>query len=378
MPRRQVLRSCAALVLWALATSCSAPVPPQDPRDVIELRWIKGHARESRADVETGLLWGLSLLGAQLPRDAAVVRWSGERLTLDLAQARVLDGTQDAWRQLLGEMKASGEYRAHGALDVGRFMAVTLGDSARYYALTNATPDYSNARARFQFETRSAAILQSAVAKAGRRIDLARANDVTQLAFVAFEGRGSLGDGSFVAHEMELLDVMPNGQLRFALYGLDGRLKTAASPAITAAGKPAKCMWCHESKLQPTFVDFPAARGYYSRGEFDAAIAARRELLQDYRRGLRAQIDYDKLQDHTFAELLYLTFEEPTRARLAHEWGVTDARAAELLRGKPTHAQVEFPWLGQELYRREDVDALAPYAVLPAPRSVREPDEALP
>lgn len=362
----------------ALLLACAAGLngcardsgPPSDPRDVIELRWVKAYPRESRSDVETGLLWGLSLLGAELPADARVIRWHDDQVTVDLARARVLDGTQPAWRSFIASLKASGEYRERGALDVGRFMTLALG--SHYYELTGAVPGYAAARARYRFDERPAAIVHSAVALGSRRIDISEADRAEQVAFVGYEGHGSFADGSFAPHELELLDTMPNGQIRFALYDLDGHLKAAATPELTAAGRPAKCMWCHESHLQPTFVDYPPVSGFYGRAEFEAKVAQRQALLNAYRDGLKTQIRYRNLQDHTYAELLYLTFEEPSRERLALEWGVSVDRAAEILRGKPTHAQAEFHWLGSELYWREDVDGLAPYAVLAAPRDVRE------
>ena len=361
------------LAMAALLVSCARDAgPPTDPRDVIELRWVKAYPRESKSDVETGLLWSLSLLGARLPRDAAVVVWHGDRMTLDLAHAQVLEGTGPAWRQLVAAMKGSGEYRVHGALDVGRFLAVALGSSNHYYALTGANPHYADARARYHFESKPAAIARSAVALGNRRIEISAAHDAAQIAFVAYEGHGSLADGTFVPRELELLDTMPNGQLRFALYDLDGHLKNGASKDLTTAGKPAKCMWCHESGLQHTFIEFPGVAGFNDRREFDALVAQRRDLLLAYRDGLDTQIEYRHRQDHTYGELLYLTFEEPSRERLAAEWGVSIDRAAELLRGKPTHAHAEFAYLGRELYQRADVDNLAPYAVLRAPLSIRE------
>ena len=45
--------------------------PPSDSRDLIQLRWIKAYPGESRGDVETGLLWGLSLAGAENCRAAS-------------------------------------------------------------------------------------------------------------------------------------------------------------------------------------------------------------------------------------------------------------------------------------------------------------------
>lgn len=373
--RRARYRPGLGLLVLVLLSACARDTgPPSDPRDVIELRWVKAYPLESRVDVQTGLLWGLSLAGAHLPRGKRVIDWHGDRLTLDLARAQVIEGTQAAWRDLLATLKASGEYRAQGAVDVGRFMAIMLGDAQRYYALTGALPDYPAARARYRFDERAAAIVTSGVALGSRRIDLSLADTARQLAFVGFEGHGSFVDGSFVPREMELVDVMGNGQLRFALYGLDGRLKDGASPDLTRAGKPGKCMWCHESGLMVNLVDYPAVSGFYGRGEFDAQITRRRALLREYRDTVDTQIEYHNAQDHTYAELLYMSFEEPSRVRLAREWGVSIERAAELLRGKPTHAQPEQPRLGNELYRREDVDALAPYAVLAAPRSIREPD----
>jgi hypothetical protein len=362
-----------ALFMVLLIAACARDAgPPSDPRDTIELRWLKAYAKESRSDVETGLLWGLSLLGARLPSGAQVIRWHDNRMTLDLGRAQVMEGTRPAWRQLIVAMRSSGEYQSCGALDVGRFMALTLGSPNHYYALTGAMPNYNAARARYRFDSKPAAIVRSAVARGSRRIDLSIADDASQLAFVAYEGKGSFVDGTFVPHEMELVDMMPNSQLRFALYDLDGNLKGGASPDLTAAGKPAKCMWCHESGLQSTYIEYQPVSGYYDRHEFDALIAKRRELLLAYRDRLDTQIKFRNRQDHTLAELLYITFEEPSRERLAGEWGVTLDRASELLRGLSTHTHPEFAYLGTDLYRREEVEHLAPYVPLAAPQSIRE------
>jgi hypothetical protein len=122
-----------------------------------------------------------------------------------------------------------------------------------------------------------------------------------------------------------------------------------------------------------SLVDFPRVDGAYDRLQFDALVEQRRQLLSAYRSGLDMQIDYGKRQDHTFAELLYLSFEAPSLQRLAREWNLPEQRAAELLRGKPVHSHPEFKFLGEQLYRREDVEALAPYGVLAAPHSIREP-----
>ena len=55
--------------------------------------------------------------------------------------------------------------------------------------------------------------------------------------------------------EFDLIDLMPNGQLRYAVYGLDGVLLPYSSSDYGLAGKPAKCMWCHEGIISPLFTN---------------------------------------------------------------------------------------------------------------------------
>jgi hypothetical protein len=71
--------------------------------------------------------------------------------------------------------------------------------------------------------------------------------------------------------------------------------------------------------------------------------------------------------------LLYSAFYEPSAERVAREWSVPVARVKETLSRLPTHAHDEFDFLGQRLYRRSDIDTLAPYGVLEPPTDPREP-----
>jgi len=357
-----------------LAGSCSAPPPPSDPDLSIELRWIKSYSRESRSDVEVGLLWTLSFLGAALPAAGPdALSWRANVVTLRLDHAGIGPEVLPQWKRLLASLKASEEYRDMGALDVGRFVALTLCSSNHYYALTGAETSYERAYARHEFAAQHFAIVESSVSHGNRLIEAAEGSSTADIAFIAQEGGGSVSLRTFAVEEHELLDVMANGQLRFALYGADGALKPAASKSRTAAGKPAKCLWCHEIALSRPFDGRTSVPRYGSLDEFDRIIAQRTEVLRRARSRLGSRIDFARTQDHTYAELLYISFYEPSLERIAGEWNVPVAQARESLATLPTHAHEEFDFLGGRLYRRSDIDSLGPYAVLATPEDPREP-----
>ncbi len=137
--------------------------------------------------------------------------------------------------------------------------------------------------------------------------------------------------------EYETVDIMANGQQRFALYDQDGNLKAAASPDLTRAGKPAKCLWCHEINIQKLFLPNDPVAGYYSDDEFDNIIATAKSMIGNYRRGLKSDLSFNKTQQHTQGELLYISFMQPSAYRLSNEWGIAVEEAQNLLGAMPTH-----------------------------------------
>ena len=367
-------RAVFILGVALLSGSCGDRPRADDPDLAIDLRWSRSYGDESRTDVETGLLWTLSFLGAALPDEGArPLAWRGDMLTLHLDRAGVDASSLPNWKRLLAAMKASEEYRSRGGLDIGRFVALTLCSPNHYYALTGADTRIEQAYARHSFVPEQSAIVESTVSHGNRLIEVAAGTTAADIAFMAHEGPGSISMGTFVIEEHELLDVMANGQLRFALYGVDGALKPAANRTLTAAGKPAKCLWCHEIALQRPVDGRTSVPGYATLGEFERLIAQRMGALRSARSELDSRVSFARRQDHTYAELLYISFYEPSAERIALEWNVPAARVREALTGLPTHAHREFDFLGERLYRRSDIDALAPYGVLAPPTDPREP-----
>ncbi len=157
-----------------------------------------------------------------------------------------------------------------------------------------------------------AAITASSVSKGNRHIFLPK-GPVQDMHFMANEGEGQLANNTFVPKELEVLDMMPNGQLRFAMYDMSGHLKTSADTIYGLGGKPAKCLWCHEGNFLENYIsasqDVP---GYHGRNAFNSLIHERQLMLEQYRNQLNSEIDYTQKQDHTLAELLYISFMEPS------------------------------------------------------------------
>lgn len=367
------------LILWNSCRHTDLGIQPEDLK--INLRWVKGYPEETKEDVTTGLTWSLSFLGAVLPAEdlSTAIAWKNEsQFQLNLEKVGFNLEARQAWKAILDTLKKSEEYRLQGGIDVGRFVTLTLNSTNHYYAITGAEQRYSDFRSKYNFDERKAGIVKSTIAFGSRVIEISKAEQFNEIAFIATEGDGSIENGSFVEKEFEAMDFMVNGQLRFALYDINGNLKTSASKSLTAAGKPAKCLWCHETSLIPPFVDDNKLSGYYSTEEFKKILANRMEMAKAYRDKLISKI-FLAIPNHTKAELLYLSFMEPSQERLSQEWGISVKEVEQKLNDLPTHAHHEFSYLGDKLYSRNDVDHLAPFKNIEIPTdprnySVYEPD----
>lgn len=347
--------------------------PDPDPT-VLQLRWVKAYEDESLDQVLTGLRWTFLFLGAELPAGSfdKAVTVSGSNISVNIDELGFDQQAQDALVNLNHSLLLSEEHKQQEAMDLGRFVALTINASNHYYAITGMPETMEEFEANLSFMQSEAAIVESTVADAERLIDLPDTlDDLGRSAFVSREGSGSIKDGSFETQEFEVTDLMPNGQFRFGIYDAHGKRIPAGDPALGVAGKPAKCLWCHESTLQPPFGAVTAVPGYHPPSVLEAVVENRIEALEAFRQTLDSDIDFNETQEHTEVELLYISFMEPSAARLALEWGMSEAEVQYLLSDLPTHEHVEFPFLGT-LYDRDDVDGFAPYETIRVSESARE------
>ncbi len=355
-----------------LLHACKKEKQLSDEELTLQLRWNKGFANEPYSNIETGLLWSLSYMGAEMPKGAlalTVEHNTGDRVLLKLYNAGFSSDAKAHLAILISELKNTAEYKQTGGIDIGRFVLYTLYSPYHYYALTNPQRTYSDFKSRYVKDTPfQFAVKTSAVSSHERLITFSPVAAATDMAFIADDGTGSIEANNFEAQVHECWAIMPNGQLRYAIYNTQGNLLDAST---SEAGKPGKCMWCHEIAVQPLYTTGNNLPGYLTEQEFGSWVTSYQSLLNQYRSNLQGEIDFGRKQDHALAELLYITFMEPSAARLALEWNMSETDVAARLNGLTTHVNAEYDWLG-DLYNRKEVDALSPYTCMQVPDDVRE------
>jgi hypothetical protein len=344
----------------------------------IRLRWIKSYPDEKEEDMRTGFVWAMSLLGAEMPKgcmEKAFVPLKNDLYELNISGLGFSAVAQDAFYPILKALKASPEYTQKGAIDIGRFIVVTLHSSWNYYSLTNIPKTLALFQQKYPLDSASTfPVINSSVANGHRMLEFLATQAVPKMAFLAKEGEGEIEQGTFQATDFEVFDIMKNGQLRFGIYDKKGNLISASPKALGNAGKPGKCMWCHESQLQTLHSPTPDLANYMSATAFDSQMLRMNDAIIQFQQGLQTEVDWKDYSAHTRQEWLYIGFMEPNLERIAAEWEMTTEKVKAIIAHLPTHKHEEFAFFG-DCYERKDIDALAPYRSVKVPSSVREPSD---
>ena len=361
------------LILLFFFSRCANDKGGSDPSLI--LQWPQAYPAEDWTKVKTGLAWSLSLLGAQVPAGSVdrIFQQDGSgHIRSNPLEAGFNNHALDAMQVIISKLKESDEYKSKGAVDLGRFLVLSVYSSWNYYGITQTETTLNEFKSRFNTPSGlKYAATNSTVSGHDRIITFHLSSDLSRMYFLAEEGTGSVAAGTFLPAEYETIAFMPNGQPRFALYDGNGRLKEAADTSLSLAGKPGKCMWCHESGIQPLFEVNTDVNGYLTQAAFMEKVDTARLMLEQYRSKLSTAVLYTNKQDHTLSEWLYISFMEPSVYRLAKEWNVPEATVASMLAALPTHSNLEFNWINR-LYNRSDVESFSPWHTVPVPFSVRE------
>ncbi len=340
----------------------------------IHLKYYKSYQGETWKNIKTGMLWSFSYMGAMLPKgssDKAVTFLDSSIFTVDLNQLGFNNQAMNALSMICDSIKNSPEYIHNGFIDLSRFLVLTLHSSYHYYQITGVAQKYEDFHRKYKLgDSYQFGVTKSAISKGHRIINFSKDTSLLNIGFVATEGVGSLLNNTFKPRVYEVFDVMPNGQFRYAIYNEQGELMDASIKKHSDAGKPSKCMWCHETYIQPLFSQNIPVKNMMTNEEFKKYVVDLQCKLDFYRQYLNTDIDFNMKQNHTNSELLYISFMEPSFYRLKDEFK-NDTLALTRIKKMSTHIYSEFPFLGN-LYDRELIDKCFKFPKIKMPQSVRE------
>jgi hypothetical protein len=351
------------------------------PEVTLNFRFTKNYEGDSWKNTRTGFIWALSFLGAELPKGSfdKSIEWKDEStFNLNFNGIGFKENALEALNVICDSLKKTEEYHTKNSIDIGEFIAITMGSSWHYYQITSVARTLKEFKKTYDFsEAETFPVIHSSVAKHNRILRLNFNESILKQAYIAEEGNGEFLHGKFRASAYEAFDIMPNGQLRFAIYNKEGHLIAASPQQYSSAGKPAKCLWCHEINIQPLFIPTDTLKGYITPAQFQKRVDHQMRLLNRYRATLTSDIDFVRTQDHTFTEHLYISYMEPSLKRLSQEWDIPEETLKQILSFNTTHVHEEFKQFG-DLYMRKDISDRSPYKSVQVPSSIREENETEP
>lgn len=369
--RKKITVFCSLVLVIALFMSNTEPKVV----NTITLKYTLKYQADTWEKNRTGLLWALSMLGADLPRGVfdRNIRWVDKTtFVLNLDSLGFSVQAQEALKVVCDSIKTSDVYKKTGSVEIGHFVSLTIGSSWHYYRIVQAPPTYNDFLKQHNFAaTEIFPVVHSEVSKYQRFLRSNFTGNIAHTAFIAEEGHGRVTDNSFVAKEFNVMDVMKNGQLRFMVYDSTGALLASADAHFGASGKPAKCLWCHEINIQTLFVPTDSVPGWMGPVTFDRNTKRKNELLKQYRQTLQSDVDFNQLQDHAQMELIYINYMEPSLEKLSQEWNVPVSKLEKILRTYKPHIYHEYPFLGN-LYYRDSIYPVSVYKHGKIPASIRE------
>lgn len=332
----------------------------------LNLKWNKAYSDDTIDKSLIGLKWALSYVGAILPNSTNGFVITDNTISLDIKKIGFNENAIEKLLQLSDKIKNTSEYKINNSVDLGRYVTLLIGASEHYYEIIGVPNTLDEVLNKYTLLPQKGYINNSEVSLEHRIIQFSEQNGFNQV-FLSEEIDPVSGE----IYEYETIELLSNGQLRFGIFDINGDRKNNANPLHSNAGKPAKCMWCHESSIQQMYSVQNNNTGFLTYTDFQNKLINYREANRNQKLALADGVDFSQTQQHTFTELLYISFMEPSAERLSLEWNMTVPEVQNLLSGLSTHVYAEFPFLGN-LYDRNDIETLAPFQGLQVSTFVRE------
>jgi hypothetical protein len=341
----------------------------------INLSYNLNYKDDSWQKQRTGFLWALSYLGAELSKGSfdKNIEWiDSSSFKINFNSLGFDEHALNVLKLITDSITNTPYYIEHHSIDVGHFIALTIGSSPHYYAITNMPENYSQFLASHEFENPIVfSVTKSSVAKHHRVVKCKINKSILKTAFIAEESGGEI-NSNFIPSFFETMDIMKNGQLRFAIYNANGSLVNASPVEFGNAGKPAKCLWCHEIVIQPLFIKTDSVANSISPREFQKLVESQNMMLNMYRKTLNSEINFNNRQDHTLMELLYISYMEPSIKKLSKEWSIPEKDLKVILNQQTTHPHSEFSFF-DSVYYRAGIEKYAPSKCIKVADDIREP-----
>ncbi len=340
-----------------------------EPKTGLKLKWNKAYEEDSLEKSILGLQWVFSYLGAILPYQHTGITTQNNVIEINLEQLGFTNTAQQKLNSIHEVIMTSEEYHITNAIDLGRYVSLLLGAPEHYYEITGVPFLLSDLLDDYDINSERGYVNQSGVSFEHRIIGFSEQNGFNQVFFCS-----EIDPETSEILEYETVELMQNGQPRFGIYDREGFRINNTNPLHSNGGKPAKCMWCHESKIQPLFSEQGNFDGFIPYLEFKDLLTDYKTSHQSLQNSLFDGVRFEETQQHTLTELLYITFMEPSANRLSLEWGMSLAEVENLLSEIPTHTHEEFVYLGN-LYHRFTIESYAPFSGLQVSSDVREESE---
>jgi hypothetical protein len=332
---------------------------------IINLQWNKAYADDTIEKARLGLSWCYSMVGAKV-LNSVVLSSNDSVFTVNINAIALDENALTKIKILHSKIIETEAYKQTKTIDLGRYISLLIGTSEHYYSITNIPNTLDEILSNYNLKPSKGYVNNSTVSLKHRIIEYSNQEESKQL-FLSNE----IAPQTNEIVEYETIEIMENGQLKFGIFDENKNRVNVANNEHTTAGKPAKCMWCHESNINQLFSPQDNFSGYLTSQQLNDTLVMFNNELREQQNLLIDGVKFSNRQEHVLLELAYITFMEPSALRLANEWKMSEIEVQNLLNSLPTHTHHEFPFLGT-LYDRNDVDEFAPYKSLVVSTSVRE------
>ena len=295
------------LIALSFLFSCSKTTGNQEGQaNTIRLKWFSSHQKDSFESHTIALKWCLSYLGSNkiVIDDSEAFTYNNPHITLDINKLGFDDNAINQLKKLHLIFKTSEEYKKHGAFDIGKYIVMTLGSSHHYYKIHNTPKNIDTYTTLYLFNELKGYINNSSISnpKINRIVSYSTLTEKYKQAYISKE----IDAESKEVKEFEMFERMSNGQLKFAVYNVNGNLIPNSNHQVGGAGKPAKCIWCHEVVIQPTFRPQNDFRGYLSAPQLLDTLVFYGLELRNYQNSLWKESAIKNTELHTNMELTYI------------------------------------------------------------------------